>query len=411
MTITIKELTNHSYIDHELSATLDSTEAFEGPEKLLEIWFYPDPCAIPDKTKTLRSIPVQIWTDILKLVKCEVLSTKSTKCMDAFLLSESSLFVYDHKITMKTCGTTTTLFCLEEVFKQVESLLNWKCNIDNDKFSPYKVFYSRRSFMFPSKQRSIHRNWNDEVDYLNKFFTNGKSYTVGRSDQGTHWNLYVTDTNKSSLVNDDTECHETNNYEYDNDETVEILMTGLNHKCADQFVCNREVKSATSSIDEKDNDADDEGHLLGYNMTKKTGLDKIYHESKNSCFHHDAFAFSPCGYSSNMIIDEKYYYTLHVTPEKGWSYASFESNVPVNAVSDNKQDNVDVMQKILKVFQPTEFCLTFFCKDIQNSRSFQRLISDIDIGPKYTKIDKIIYDLDDYQLLYLRFEMKNSENI
>lgn len=409
MTITIKELTNHSYIDHELSATLDSTEAFEGPEKLLEIWFYPDSCAIPDSKKTLRSIPVPIWVDILKLVQCEVLSIKSTKCMDAFLLSESSLFVYDHKLTMKTCGTTTTLFCLEALFQQVQETLGWDCRNEN-KFNPYKVFYSRRSFMFPQKQRSIHRNWNDEVDYLNKFFLHGKSYTVGRNDQGTHWNLYVTDTN-IKLVDPKSECHEKNNYEYDNDETVEILMTGLSHKCSEQFVSNREVKSsASSSIDEKDNDADDEGHLLGYNMTKKTGLDKIYSESKNFSFYHDAFAFSPCGYSSNMIVDEKYYYTLHVTPEKGWSYASFESNVPINTISNEKQDNVDIMKKILHVFQPKEFCLTFFSKDVLNSKSFKRLMSNIELGPTYDKMDRIIYDLDDYQLLYLRFELKNATN-
>ncbi|GMM56976.1 adenosylmethionine decarboxylase [Maudiozyma humilis] len=409
MTITIKELTNHSYIDHELSVTLDSSEAFEGPEKLLEIWFYPDPCAIPDRTKTLRSIPVTTWTNILKLVKCEVLSIKSTECIDAFLLSESSLFVYDHKITMKTCGTTTTLFCLEELFNQVMTQLQWDC-AEGDKFNPYKVFYSRRSFMFPSKQRSIHRNWNDEVDYLNKFFVHGKSYTVGRNDQGKHWNLYVTNTNKKFTEKNHVECEEENNYEYDNDETIEILMTGLDPKCADQFVCNREVKSATSSIDENDNEADDEGHLLGYNMTKKTGLDKVYHEAKKSSFHHDAFAFSPCGYSSNMIIDEKYYYTLHVTPEKGWSYASFESNVPINTISEQKQDNVDVMEKILNVFKPREFCLTFFSKDVLNSRSFQRLMGNIEVGALYTKHDRIVYDLDDYQLLYLRFEMETKDD-
>lgn len=112
MTVTIKELTNHNYIDHELSATLDSTDAFEGPEKLLEIWFFPHKKSITTE-KTLRNIGMDRWIEILKLVKCEVLSMKKTKELDAFLLSESSLFVFDHKLTMKTCGTTTTLFCLE----------------------------------------------------------------------------------------------------------------------------------------------------------------------------------------------------------------------------------------------------------------------------------------------------------
>ncbi|CCF56660.1 hypothetical protein KAFR_0B03630 [Kazachstania africana CBS 2517] len=407
MTVTIKELTNHSYIDHELSATLDSTEAFEGPEKLLEIWFYPNKTAIPvPKAKTLRSIAVEKWVHILKLVKCDVLSIKSTDTMDAFLLSESSLFVYDHKITLKTCGTTTTLFCLEELFNVIEHELDWDLKHEDKKYFPYKVFYSRRCFMFPLKQRSIHKNWNDEVDYLNKFFCYGKSYMVGRNNQDDHWNLYVSDTRK------DMQSEE--NAENENDETLEILMTGLDPACADKFVCNREVKDVVFSEnnDNKSNDdADDEGHLLGYNMTKKTRLDKVYETDSNVSFHHDAFAFSPCGYSSNIILQNEYYYTLHVTPEKGWSYASFESNVPVSLLAQQtgkEQDNIDVFGRVLDVFKPKDLCLTFFAKSMSNP-SFQKLMKmSKNSIPHYKKMDRIIYDLDDYQLLYYKFQREED---
>ncbi|CAL9731957.1 S-adenosylmethionine decarboxylase proenzyme [Monosporozyma unispora] len=402
MTISIKELTNHSYVDHQLSATLDSTEAFEGPEKLLEIWFYPQPNEIPTNDKgeklTLRSIPVEKWVSILNLVKCEILSIKSTPLMDAFLLSESSLFVYDHRLTLKTCGTTTTLFCLPYLFEVVKNDLGWDFrNLGEDKMSPFKVFYSRRAFMFPSKQKSIHKNWADEVEYLNKFFCNGKAYVVGRYDERKHWNLYVTDTRT-----------DIGPISADDDETLEILMTGLNHDCADQFVSNRIVNNEQKITDKKpEDDADDEGHLLGYNMTKKTGLDNIYLNDSKSAFHHDAFAFSPCGYSSNMILDNQYYYTLHITPEKGWSYASFESNVPVSKISHDKQDNVDVLMKVLDVFKPDEFCLTFFSKTESNI-NLQKLLAISKLIPHYKKKDKIVYDLEDYQLLFIRFEHKND---
>lgn len=396
MTISIKELTNHSYIDHQLSASLDSTDAFEGPEKLLEIWFFPNAKQIPDQTKTLRKVPVETWVSILKLVQCEVLSIKSTSVMDAFLLSESSLFVYDHKLTLKTCGTTTTLFCLEKLFDIIKDTLGWETkNIKEGKYQPYKVFYSRRAFMFPLKQRSIHKNWVDEVEYLNKFFCFGKSYLVGRNDQDDHWHLYVTDTKKL----EDSEVLQ----DGDVDETMEILMTGLDPKCAEQFLSNRDVKESDKKEFKKDDEADDEGHLLGYNMTKKTSLDQVYDIESSKTFHHDAFAFSPCGYSSNMIIDNQYYYTLHVTPEKGWSYASFESNVPVREVSGKKQDNVEVLKRVLKVFKPKDFCLTFFSKEMSDD-SFAVLMKHAESIPDYKKKDKIIYDLEDYQLLYLRFE-------
>ena len=140
MTVTIKELTNHNYIDHELSATLDSTDAFEGPEKLLEIWFFPHKKSITTE-KTLRNIGMDRWIEILKLVKCEVLSMKKTKELDAFLLSESSLFVFDHKLTMKTCGTTTTLFCLEKLFQIVEQELSWAFRTTQGGTCVYSVFF------------------------------------------------------------------------------------------------------------------------------------------------------------------------------------------------------------------------------------------------------------------------------
>ena len=102
------------------------------------------------------------------------------------------------------------------------------------------------------------------------------------------------------------------------------------------------------------------------------------------------------------------YYTLHVTPEKGWSYASFESNVPVSAVSDGTQDNIDVMKRVLNVFKPSAFCLTFFAKDIMN-KNFTKLMKFCGGTEDYVKKDRIIYDLDDYHLLYLRFELRQDD--
>ena len=106
-----------------------------------------------------------------------------------------------------------------------------------------------------------------------------------------------------------------------------------------------------------------------------------------------------------MILAEKYYYTLHVTPEKGWSYASFESNIPVFDISQGKQDNLDVLLHILNVFQPREFSMTFFTKNYQN-QSFQKLLSINESLPDYIKLDKIVYDLDDYHLFYMKLQKK-----
>ncbi|AAS50710.1 ABL061Cp [Eremothecium gossypii ATCC 10895] len=390
MPATSLDLSDHSYLDSALSATLDSTDAFEGPEKLLEVWFYPSVSALPN-AKGLRSISLDEWCSMLELVKCEVLSSKKTAHMDAFLLSESSMFVFEHKLTLKTCGTTTTLLCLPRLLAMVESHLGWVMKSPgSDKFHPYKVFYSRRCFMFPSKQHPIHRNWGDEVDYLNQFFLGGKSYVIGRSDQNDHWNLYITETNKtlaSGLTSDER------------DETLEILMTGLDSGSARQFVADRTQSPSEEGLAA----CNAPGHVYGLEITKATGLDCVYDNQKSVPFVHDAFAFMPCGYSSNIIMDDKYYYTLHVTPEDGWSYASFESNVPVQDVSCGRQTQHDIVCRILDVFRPTDFCMTFFAKDLLSDRILQ-LMHLLDSLPNYVKRDKVIHELDEYQLIYLRYQ-------
>jgi S-adenosylmethionine decarboxylase len=65
---------------------------FEGPEKLLEIWFAPSADLVPDAHTAphgrsgLRAVDRQIWEDMLDIVKCKVLSTVHGDEIDAYLL-------------------------------------------------------------------------------------------------------------------------------------------------------------------------------------------------------------------------------------------------------------------------------------------------------------------------------------
>ena len=62
---------------------------FEGPEKLLEIWFAPSPADIPATTNGklgLRKVPQSVWEDMLDIVKCKILSVVEGTEMDAYLL-------------------------------------------------------------------------------------------------------------------------------------------------------------------------------------------------------------------------------------------------------------------------------------------------------------------------------------
>jgi len=69
------------------------TTQFEGPEKLLEIWFAPSPAAIHDTKSAscdgkygLRKVDRAIWEDMLAIVQCKVLSVIKGSEMDAYLL-------------------------------------------------------------------------------------------------------------------------------------------------------------------------------------------------------------------------------------------------------------------------------------------------------------------------------------
>ena len=65
---------------------------FEGPEKLLEIWFAPSPAHLPDAAHArdgkigLRRVPRAVWEEMLAIVKCKILSAVEGTEMDAYLL-------------------------------------------------------------------------------------------------------------------------------------------------------------------------------------------------------------------------------------------------------------------------------------------------------------------------------------
>ena len=65
---------------------------FEGPEKLLEIWFAPSASDVPAASTTehgrigLRSVSRSVWEEMLAIVKCQVLSVVEGTDMDAYLL-------------------------------------------------------------------------------------------------------------------------------------------------------------------------------------------------------------------------------------------------------------------------------------------------------------------------------------
>lgn len=258
--------TPHLTINKDVTVDLDSTNAFEGPEKLLEVWFSPSATELPPSASPigLKTVSQDSWKEMLDLVNCKVLSVVESEHVDAYLLSESSMFVFPHKLVLKTCGTTTLLYGLPRMLEIAALEAGFPHAAANLQAgtpaaaTPHRVFYSRKNFQFPDQQRGPHRSWRDEVRFLDKMFLGGSAYMVGKMN-GEHWYLYITNPNTrltppATPENERYDVKETptqilnlpekmakmameNNREIDeaSDETLEILMTDLDEENARQF--------------------------------------------------------------------------------------------------------------------------------------------------------------------------------
>lgn len=254
----------HLTINREVTEDLDSTNAFEGPEKLLEVWFASSANELPASAKPsgLKSVSAAEWTEMLDLVHCKVLSVIESDNCDAYLLSESSMFVFPHKVVLKTCGTTTLLYGLPRMLEIAAKYGFPHTPADAEKgvnaaAATYRIFYSRKNYLYPDQQRGPHRSWRDEVRTLDRLFRKGSAYMIGKMN-GEHWYLYLTEPD-THITPPATPQHEKEHssvtetkamnlpegiaslaiggcgLEDQQDETLEVLMTDLDEANAKQF--------------------------------------------------------------------------------------------------------------------------------------------------------------------------------
>ncbi|KAJ3099100.1 spermidine resistance protein [Phlyctochytrium planicorne] len=151
----------------------------------------------------LRVVPRPVWEEMLSIVKCQVLSTIHNEYMDSYLLSESSMFVYPNRLILKTCGTTTLLNAVSRILEIARSF----CGMEELS----AVFYSRKAFFFPEKQLFPHGRWGDEVAYLDELLPSTtfdtSAYVVGKIN-GDHWCLYTASPKKTHLDQDGIEIED-----------------------------------------------------------------------------------------------------------------------------------------------------------------------------------------------------------
>ncbi|KAM7252658.1 hypothetical protein ACFE04_008167 [Oxalis oulophora] len=172
--------------------------------------------------------------------------------------------------------------------------------------------YSRGTFIFPDHQPALYQNFGDEVALLNGYFGHMKTAAYIIGDQNRKWHIYSASMEEKSI----NQNHLV---------TVEMCMTGLDKTKAAVFF----NKDGSSKGD----------------MTKMSHIDKII-PSHEIC----DFEFEPCGYSMNAI-ENLAYSTVHVTPEDGFSYASYE----VSGFDTESIRFEPLINRVLKCFGPKEF--------------------------------------------------------
>lgn len=260
---------------------------FEGSEKKVELILCED-------GPSLRS-NCERWDTVVAASNATILSSVSNECFDAYLLSESSLFVYDRSVVMITCGTTSlaraVIAMLDFVPKEDIRLLT----------------YERKNEYFPEAQLT---DFDEDVARLQEHIP-GSTRVLG-NPKGNHVRLF----------------HASHNFTPpENDMTLEVLMHGISGPAKELF---------------------NKHGLKRVELYEKTGINEIFPN-----FQCDDYIFDPVGYSLNAIGGDSYY-TFHVTPEEGHSYASFETNFTFH------EELEETVKRVIDIFKPESFTMVLF---------------------------------------------------
>ncbi len=242
---------------------------FEGSEKKAEI------VVNTTKISLLDHIEDEFWVALVQCCNAQILSSVKNEHCKAFLLSESSLFVWHDRFVILTCGNTRLVHSVEFFIQQ----------IGMDKIQ--QVTYQRKNEYFAHAQPS---SFGDDIKLLGQYVA-GKAYRFGELD--SHHNYIF---------------HQDNNFRVNNlDKIYEFLAYQISAEASEKLTT-AGLKSAE--------------------IRQFLQLDQLIGD-----FLLDDFVFDPFGYSVNAIKG-KYYLTIHVTPQANSSYVSVESNMNLSELSE-----------------------------------------------------------------------------
>ncbi len=267
---------------------------YEGSEKRLEI----------TTTLNLLEFDEQFWHEMVKQAGAHVLSKIENEHLKAFLLSESSLFVWKHRLLLITCGETHLL----------QACLFFQKRVKRSKIK--SLLFQRHQTSQPDRQIS---NFQQDSLQLQKQL----------KGDSQHWtenycgDIFLFGNNKLPFS------------------TTNILM--LHDLTGHFFKTLQQDTVATAETIKNLEIATHFGHFII-----------------------DQHIFKPQGYSLNAICGERYF-TLHITPEKKNSYISLESNIKNDEIAKFQQKLIYLFKPqraYLMTFSPSLSTLTIKTKSL-----------------------------------------------
>ena len=129
---------------------------FEGSEKKIEVIF-------SSNSPPLFGQPLKFWRKIVRSCGAEIISYSKFPKIHSYILSESSLFIWKHRLVLITCGKTTLSKSLIKILQSFP------------KDSVEVFFFQRKNEIFPQIQKSC---FHKDLKKIKKRVA-GKAYRFG----------------------------------------------------------------------------------------------------------------------------------------------------------------------------------------------------------------------------------------
>lgn len=227
----------------------------------------------------LTDIRNDFWSELVNCSHAKILSSIENEHCKAFLLSESSLFVWQDRILILTCGETQLVNAVEFFIQKMGSHVI------------KQVTYQRKNEYFANAQPSC---FGDDIKLINQYIP-GKAYRFGEMDSHHNYVFHLDNDFKAEA----------------NDITYELLAYQISEQASQ--------------------------HLNQPDLSAQEIRDFLRIDTLLPHFTIDDYVFSPYGYSLNAIKG-KQYLTIHVTPQMDSSYISFESNIDLLSLAPTLLD-------------------------------------------------------------------------